>query len=283
VHEPTMTADEAYRKVLRATKSGPHHTSSQAPHHHPRASSSEDSSLLQEAATTHHEQHEAHHPTHVDLHHAKDLSVDELARLANQHIKAGNNAVRNLEDFQQQVAKKDGLEYDPHNMLHEPIVHHHQHRTNTASLLETASEVKHGKHHPAEIPEVLIEEAAKREKENAEDGIEELIAKANGAINKNKKLADDTLAYKAKIRSIQKEFESLAKSVPEDVETLRREQALIAKTQKQTAVHHEAAPVSNDELSFLEDAATTLEHKGSTSRHLKAKLEKKHRRKHGHS
>jgi hypothetical protein len=228
------------------------------------------------------------------LKHAKDLSVEELTKLATKHIKEGEKVVRKIEDFQQEVLKKDpSLKFkavDDHNLLHEPVVHHRHHATpTTSSLLETSSSVERQKKDASmPVPDILIERAAKRASEQAEDDIDALLSKAEGAITTDKKLVHDIGGFHAKIRSLKNEYEALAKSDAKDVATLRAEEALITKA---TSSHHVAPPksaasITNEELSLLEDAASKIEHKGA--RRVRAKIgaqseKHRHRRKHAHS
>jgi len=224
---------------------------------------------------------------------AKDFSVEELTRLAAKRIKEGDRVVRKLEDFQERIIQKDPQAFkdDSHNLVREPIVHHHHHTQSPApsSMLETKSSIKQSRrHYDWAVPDILIESAARRAKAQAEEGVEDLIAQAQGAISKNKQLVHDMGATNAKIRSLKQEFAALSKSDADDVATLQAEEAMVAKTKK--ATHHHAptptaASISNEELSLLEDAASKIEHKGA--RRVRAKIgaqSQKHRRrrKHGH-
>jgi len=288
VHAPAISADEAYRRVLHATHSSP--PSSSKPHktpvHHSSASR-DDTSFIQEESQQQH--HTAKHQT-PDLRHAKDMSVDELTKLASKHIKAGDRVVRKIQDFHEQIMKKDPQKFKSigHNLLHEPTVHHRHHTAPTpSSMLETSSSIeRHPNKIDTAIPDILIERAAQRATDTAENDIEALLAKANGAITTDKKLVHDIGGFHDKIRSLKHEYEALAKSDAKDVATLAAEEAMITKA---TSSHHtapkQASPITNEELSLLEDAASKNEHRGA--RRVRAKLgaqsEKRHRRKHGHS
>jgi len=228
------------------------------------------------------------------LRHAKDLSVEELTKLASKHIKDGDKVVHKIQDFQQQLLKKDPEKFKAihlngnRDLLHEPTVHHHHHSQPTSSLLETSSEIT--RHHEDDddvLPDVLIEAAAKKATEKAEDDIEALLSKADGAIATDKKLVKEIGGYHDKIRAIHDEYTQLAKSSANDVQTLRNTEALISKASHS---HHapakSASTISNEELSLLEDAASKIERKGA--RRVRAKMgaqSEKHRRrrKHGHS
>jgi len=236
------------------------------------------------------QQHRANKRFHGDLAHARDMSVEQLKKLADENIREADQVVRKSINFQREMIKRDPAKFkalgiDSHNLLHEPVTHHRHHeQPQPSAMLETSSSISASRPQAEHmvIPDILLEQAARRAKEDAEDGLDELVAKANGAIMSNRKLVTDLVGAKDKAKSLRREYDELAQSDADDMATLKREEALLTQANPPPDLKS-AASLTNEELSLLEERATTLENKGA--RRVRAKLQnEKHRRrrKYGH-
>jgi len=211
--------------------------------------------------------------------------VEQLKKLADENIKEADLVVRKSINFQREMIKRDpekfkALGLDHNNLLHEPVTHRHHHQQpQPSALLETRSSISKAEH--MVIPDILLEQAAKRATEDAEDGLDELLARANGAIVNNKKLVTDLVGAKDKAKALRREYDALAQSDADDMATLKREEALLTRANPPSD-HKSAAGLTDEELSLLEERATTLEHKGARRVRAKLQNEKHRRRKYGH-
>jgi len=271
--------------------------------------------------TQHHKQAQKgdkEQPTVAD---GANMSVEQLQKMARKTIQGGAKIVASLQKFQETMAPQ----LFTHNLLHTPVVHHHHQPSHASSLLEVSEgaqaeadvEAKVG----ADKTSAFFSAAARRVTEDAENGIDELLDRANDEIDNNKIIVKDLGKVHSKIVRIQKEYNQLRKSDASDIASMQAEEALMkrigaskpsapAVSLAEEETHeatpavslatpaeeetHEATPaVSLAEEETHEDQETSLldvskrTHHGKGARRMREKLntrmQRHKRRKHRHS